>query len=109
MPDFLYYDPVTGTKKLFDYDEQTNTAFITTVQDVEPLLKRNAELANTGATDSGIKRDFWHYADLPPVVQLELRKKGVDIYSQDPEMIKRMFSEINANYQRCKVTHKRHV
>ena len=109
MPDFLHYDPVTGTKKLFDYDEQTNTALITTVQDVDPLLTHNAELANTGAKDVGIKNDFWHYASIPPVVQLELRKKGIDIYSKDPAMIKRMFSEINANYQRCKVTHKRHV
>ena len=109
MPDFLHYDPITGTKKLFDYDEGTNTAFITTVQDVGPLLSRNAELANTGATDSGIKNEFWHYADIPPVVQLELRKKGIDIYSKDPAMIRKMFAEINTNYARCKVTHKRHV
>ena len=109
MSDFLHYDPITGTSKLFDYDEDTNTAFIHTFQDVEPLLKRNAEWANTGVKDSGIKRDFWHYADIPPVVQLELRKKGIDIYSKDPAMIRRMFAEINANYPRCKVTHKRHV
>ena len=109
MPDFLDYDPLTGITHLFDYDEDTNTAFIRTEQDIEPFLKRTAELANTGAKDDGIKRDFWHYADLPPVVQLELRKKGIDIYSKDPTMIRRMFAEINTNYARCKVTHKRHV
>ena len=109
MPDFLHYDPVTGTRKLFDWDESTNSAVIRTEQDVEPLLTRNAELANTGAKDGGIKQDWWHYADLPPVVQLELKQKGIDIYSKDPTMIKRMFREINANYSRFKVTHKKHV
>jgi len=108
MPEFLHYDPLTGTRKLFDFDGATNLAFVHTEQDVAPLLKRCAEFANTGKRDGGIKRDWWHYADLPPIVQLELKQKGIDIYSKDPAMIKRMFREINANYPRFKVTHKRH-
>ena len=108
MPEFLHYDPYTGTNKYFDWDETTNTALIHTVQDVEPFLKQAMEKANTGATDGGIKRDFWHYAEIPAVVQLELRKKGIDIYSQDPAMIRKMFAEINTNYAKCKLTHKKH-
>ena len=109
MPDFLHYDPFTGTSKYFDYDEATDSIVIHTVQDIAPFMKMTQEMANTGATDGGIKKDWWHYADLPAVVQLELRKKGIDIYSKDPTMIKRMFVEINTNYSRFKVTHKRHV
>ena len=108
-PDFLDYDPLTGVKKLFDYDEATHTAIVRSEQDVAPLLKRTTELANTGATDGGIKRDWWHYADLPPIVQIELKNKGINIYSKDPAMIKRMFAEINSNYSKFKVTHKRHA
>jgi len=109
MPEFLHFDPFTGTSKYFDWDDSKKEAVITTVQDVQPVLDRAKETANVGGSDSGIKRSFWHYADIPPVVQLELRKKGIDIYSTDKMMIKRMFAEINANYPHCKLTHKKHV
>ena len=48
-------------------------------------------------------------SSLTPIVQIELRKKGIDIYSKDPAMLRRMFAEINTNYPYCKVTDKTHV
>ena len=107
MPDFLSYDPLTGVSRFFDYDEQTGMAFVHTSQDIEPWLAQTKELANSGATDKGIKKDFWYYASLPPVVQLEMRKKGIDIFSKDPAMIRRMDAEIEKNYPNCKTTGKR--
>lgn len=108
MPEFFSYDPMTGVQKFFDYEEDTNLVRIHSQQDVEPLIRRTQGLANVGGTDHGIKQDFWLYAQLPPVVILELRKKGIDIYSKDPTMIRRMFDEINANYPKFKTTHKTH-
>src|SRR5688572_22952121 len=107
-PEFFDYDPLLGVTKYFDYDESKGDAVIRSEQDLQPLLSRNAELRNTGATDYGIKGEFWHYASIPPVVQLELRRKGIDIYSKDKTMIRRMFDEINANYPALKVTQKAH-
>jgi hypothetical protein len=107
MADFFNYDPLKGVTRYFDYDEMTGEAYIRTVQDVEPLLRQTAENRRTGLAD-GPHKEFKHYCDIPAVVQLELRKKGIDIYSKDPSMIRRMFQEINRNYPKLKNTWKVH-
>lgn len=107
MPEFFDYDPLKGLTRFFDYEEDTGLVRIHTQQDVDPLLKVTTEVANTGAADSGIKKGFFKYASIPPVVQLELRKKGIDIYSKDPAMIRRMDQEIETTYSRFKTTHKK--
>lgn len=108
-------------KELFGYDEATGTADYLDViedggklianveftQDVSGLLDRNAELANTGATDAGIKKGLWHYASIPLTVVVELRNKGINIY--DKSHHKRMFQEINRNYPYLRVTHRTHA
>lgn len=106
MADFLSYDPLTGIKTSIDVSDEAISIY--REQDVEPMLDFSKELANTKATDSGIKNEMWLYAKLPPIVQMELRKKGIDIYSKDPIMIRRMLDEINANYSLCKTTQKTH-
>lgn len=111
MPEFFDYNPTTGVTETWDYDESTGQAFIHHSSDLQPFFARNAELRNTGGTDKGIMengKEFHFYASLTPIVQIELRKKGIDIYSKDPAMIRRMFAEINANYPYCKVTDKKH-
>lgn len=105
MPDFFEYDPLTGVRKLWDYDEMTGNAHFLHEQDVEPLLDRNAEARNLRIEGKDLK----FYCSIPPIVQIELRNKGIDIYSKDPAMIRRMFQEINANYPYLKTTDKIHV
>lgn len=104
MPDFLDYDPVSGLRYDYGFDEDTGEAAITTTQDVEPLLDYTKGLANDGLTDRGIKKGWWLYAKIPPVVQLALRAKGINIH--DPECTARMIAEINANYPHLKTTQK---
>ena len=106
MPDFLEYDPLTGVRRLFDYDEMTGQAWIRTETDVEPLLNQAQADRNTRTYDGGIKKGFLKYCEIDPVTQLELRKKGIDIYSKDPVMIRRMFQEIETNYPKLKSTNK---
>ena len=103
MAQFLDYDPD------FEYDEATGVATISQSQDIQPFIDKTKALANISATDSGIKRGFWHYASIPPVVQIALRAKGLDIYSKDPTMTKRVLKEINQNYAWCKTTSKTHA
>lgn len=104
MSEFLDYDPVTGITHWFDHDELTNETRITSVSDVEPLLEHNKRLANDGATDGGIKRGWWLYAKIPPVVMLKMRSKGIDL--NDPTATKRIVQEINEHYPALKVTQK---
>ena len=87
-------------------DGSQMTAVVEHVQDVQPLLDRNSELANLGATDAGIKRGLWHYASIPLTVVVELRNKGINVYNRDHQ--KRVFQEINQNYPYLKTTHKFH-
>lgn len=107
MPEFFDYDPLSGVKKTFDYDEMTGTAYIRSEQNVEPLLSRAAEDRNTGKYDTP-RKEFKLYAALPPVVQIALRNQGIDIYSKDPAMIRRMMQTINRDYPYLKSTWKMH-
>lgn len=76
-------------------------------QDVEPVLEYTKTLRNEGATDSGIKREMWHYATIPPVVIYEMRfKHGVDIFNKNDT--KRVYELINREYPHLKVTEKMH-
>lgn len=105
MPDFLSFDPTTGVRKLFDYED--GKSIIRTEQDVQPLLERNLQARNENIYDSP-KATFRFYCSIPAVVQMELKKMGIDIYSKEPSMIKRMFRVINTQYPYLKVTDKKH-
>lgn len=104
--EFFDYDPVTGITYSTDYDATTGDTILHKVQDVGPLIEHNQALANAGAKDIGIKKSWWHYCSIPPLVQVELMKKGIDITRV--EHGKAMFREINTNYPKFKVTHKHH-
>jgi hypothetical protein len=104
MSTFLDFDPETGIRHDFAYDEMTGLATIRTMQDVEPLLKYTREMAASGAKDKGIKGGWWMYAKIPAVVELEMRKKGIRL--TDPDATKRIMQEINENYPHLKVTEK---
>jgi len=106
MSDFLSFDPLTGVRKLLDMDEER--VYTRTEQDVGPLLDRTAQERRERRWDDR-KLEFRLYARIPVVVQLELRAKGLDIYSQDRAMIRRVLSEINTNYPNLKTTDKTHV
>lgn len=111
MPEFFDYQPHTGVLEQWDYDEQTGEAFIHQSGVHDAFFSRNMEARNTRACDKGIMengKEFHWYCSIPPVVQIELKNKGIDIYSKDPTMIRRMFDEINAKYPYLKMTDKNH-
>jgi hypothetical protein len=104
VAEFLDYDPLTGVTHYHAHDEMTGQSTITTVQDIEPLLERNRALAQEGATDGGIKKGWWLYASIPPVVQVKMRAKGIRL--DDPDATKRIVQEINEHYPALKCTQK---
>jgi hypothetical protein len=105
---FFDFDPITGLRTDMHYDEETGTATLNHTQDLSAFVDKQATLRNTGATDSGIKKGMWHYASIPAFVQIEMRKKGLDIYSKDKTMLNRVLREIDENYSYLKTTNKTH-
>ena len=77
-------------------------------QDVEPILDRAKMLRDSGMADQGIKNDMWHYAIIPPVVQMEwLVKYGVDFNKKDH--LPAVLRLLNTEYKFLKTTDKHHM
>lgn len=104
MPAFFDYDPISGVRTDFDYDEATGNVQLHRTQDVQALLDHTKRLANDGLTDRGIKESWWLYAKVPPIVMLQLRAKGINV--EDGRHIDRVVQEINTNYPALKCTQK---
>ena len=107
MDKWVEYDAYTGVTEVNYSSDDDDNVVVQKFQDVQPLLDRNKEVANSGAADIGIKKGLWHYASIPVTVQYELLKKGINIH--DPEDARRMFDEINRNYPHLKTTRKTHA
>ena len=85
------YDATTGVTQYYDYDPVKDEHRMTSVQDLDAFMealkqKRN----NPEAWAKGVKQEWAHYASIPPVIEMELRKKGIDIFNphQTKELIK---------------------
>lgn len=101
------FDPDTGITETFDYDPVSDAVSITTHQDVSGFLDHMKAIRNTPEiSQKGIKEDWWCYASIPTVVELELLKKGLSLSNKDH--IKPILREINANYPYLKRTDKWH-
>lgn len=88
-------------------DNQDGSITLRTTQNVQPILDHTQKERSSGANDlKGIKAGYWKYAMIPAHVELELRKKGIDIY--DKNCTKRLIREINTNYPHLKTTNLHH-
>lgn len=107
MPRLFDFDQDTGVKTYFDYDPIKDQVRLTYEQDVSHFLDRmKAIRGNPEISAKGIKEDWWLYCSIPPVVEMELRNKGLDINNKDH--MKAILKEINANYPYLKATDKWH-
>lgn len=98
-------DPIIGTTEYFEYDDLTDKITVRVEQDVTPFLEYAKMIRNEpDIGKSQRKASFWHYAEIPPVVQMELRQKGIDIFN--PDHTKKILQEINSNYPYLKLTDK---
>lgn len=106
------YDPITGVREIFHYDELTKDVHIETTQDVGEMLDVNKALQNDDDyTKNGIKNEMWNYAFIPVVVQLQWLKK----YGRENDPMKKgngklLFSLLNSpEWRHLKRTNKIHV
>jgi len=104
MSKFFDYNAERGTWYEEDYDHVEDKVVIHHKQDVQPVLDYARHLRNSGENDK--VGDFGRYAIIPASVEVELRKKGINIYNQ--HQTKDLLREINQNYPHLKVTNLRH-
>jgi len=102
--EFFSYDPLTGVRTLFDYDDDTDTAIFRREEDVEPLLKHIAELrkASPKSVIGRSDEEWFLEAMIPSTVQVELMKKGLDM--GNPDHATSIAREIEVNYPHLKCT-----
>jgi len=103
MPEFFEYDPLYGIRTELSWDEMAQEMTIHRSSDVQAAV----DLAKAKANDDvyskrGIKESWWQYATIPPIEQLKLRAKGLDV--GNPEHFKRIVQEINLNMPDLKTT-----
>ena len=100
-------DPLTGVIQYFDYDPTEDEVQITTVQDTTALIEELKQKRNNPeAWSKGVKENWVHYASIPPVVEMAMKNKGIDIYNK--HQTKEVLKEINEFYPWLKTTNKRH-
>lgn len=103
MSDFFEIDPVSGIKTDFKWSESANEYQMIRTADVEGALEAAKIARNEGGlNEKDIKRSWWHYCTIPPIVELQLRAKGINIHDKDHQ--DRMIAEINTNYPHLKLT-----
>src|ERR1017187_4832673 len=102
MAEFFEYDPLTGIRTDTDWDEATQSMTLTRTTDVEPVLDHAKRRSHeVGKDRAGIKNGWMCYATLPPIVILQMRAKGINIYDNNDQAA--MFREINSHYPHLKM------
>jgi len=107
VPSFIEKNPDTGVSMYVD-DNEGPGMDIHYRQDVQPTIDYAKALRNDSLTDSGIKRDLWHYASIPPVVIMKLRfEYGVDVFNRNH--YPKLFQLLNSEFKYLKTTDLKHT
>ena len=107
METWTEYRPETGLTEHNAFDDATGKLSVTKLQDVEPLVEATKAIANSGATNAGIKKGLWHYASIPLAVEYKLLMEyGLNINKK--EHWPRLFDVLNREFPYLKTTHKQH-
>jgi len=101
MSEFFDYSPHNGMR--YDSEEGVKDITIYSSQDVQPVVDRMHE-RRLLAEDK--KSPFRHYCTIPTWLEVELRKKGIDIHNK--HQTKELLKEINTNYPKLKATRMHH-
>ena len=107
--EFFSYDPLTGIRTDWDYDEETNVATFHRTEDIEALLKvahetrRDSPSSYIGTSDE----KWWPEAIIPATVQAELLKKGIDVGRFENRDATALMKVIEQDYPMLKLTDKK--
>ncbi len=103
------YDPLTGVRTLFDYDEENDRAVFRREEDISGVLKVAAETRANGVQSYiGTGDEQWFpQAVIPSTVMAELLKKGIDVSRLEGKDATALAREIETNYPWLKLTDKK--
>ena len=103
MAELFDIDPVTGIRTDLHWDEANGKVTLERTANVNPVRDYAMAVANeVGVNKEDIRKGFWLYAKLPPIVILQMRAKGINIFDKGDS--DRMFREINESYPELKCT-----
>lgn len=103
MSEFFEYDPLTGIRTDLTWSESEQKMTIARSADVQPVLDWTKAISNeVGLNRHDIREGWWLYAKIPPIVIVQMRAKGINVFDNNDQ--RRMFEEINANYPHLKCT-----
>lgn len=105
MSEFFNYDALTGITEYIEHDPfDPGKITITQVQDIEPALEMAKMSRDNSLRDPGIKENWFHYAIIPALYQVKLRKLGLDLSKSDD--VDRAIKHINTHWPKLKMTTK---
>jgi len=106
MAEFFDYNADRGVWYEADFRED-GSFVINTKQDVQPVIDYATRIRNAPFNDTKLGDNYFvRYAVIPTQVELELRKKGINIYN--PNQTRELLREINRNYPYLKTTNRHH-
>lgn len=108
--DFFNYDRHTGLVERVVEEDDVLHFYVE--GDLQPFVDRVAEVRAVGEAEKGIfekGKEMHLHAVLDPITIIKMREKGIDIYSKDPAMQRRMFQAIESDFAYCKVNSKKHL
>lgn len=93
------FDPLTGLKTTFSYNEENDSFALTYSQDITPVLDVNKESQADGFDKSG---EMWHAARIPVGIQYEwIAKHGVNLWNPNhKEGVRRLLNSPDYRYLR---------
>lgn len=103
MSEFFDYSPHNGMRYDTEDGDKDGDIVIHSSQDVQPVLDQMQAKRLSGENK---KLKLRHYCTIPTWVEVELRKKGIDIYNK--HQTKELLKEINTNYPKLKATRMHH-
>ncbi len=97
--ELLDYDPLTGNKQYFGWEDQGNEYLIDEIDraHTKAVIDQNKRLNNA---DHGKGKDMWLVASIPPEVQFEwLDKHGVEFWNPaHKDGVKRLLNDPDYRY-----------
>ena len=102
----LDYDPLSGTSEYLEMSEGGDKMRVVQAQDVTSILESAKAMAlDEDYTKHGVKQDQWHYARIPDVIMMEMKRKyGVDWLDKNDKGHKKFLRVLNRHYPAFKTT-----
>lgn len=103
MAELFEIDPITGIRTETSFNDETGEMTLIRSADAEDVLNFARDARNeAGLNREGIAEGWWLYAKIPPIVMLQMRAKGINIFNKEDQKL--MFRELNEHYPHLKCT-----